>query len=280
MKESKPKGAVLLTPWVHSRWYSQCVPFTIDDPITDSPDSPIATHTFETTITINDPAPSAPSVVTTFITYLTPDPTPEPTQGGEATIIIIDGQTFTLVPDNPTTPAPIPRREISPAPVSPRAPTPTQLQSGQYWIRAVAAPNFHKYLQTDPANTPGPAKLLSSRTAGQFSIQDGQLVGYAGEGGKPLYMNVEKPADLTQRKLATWFNETKNEFGTFVFQGDALTWSTPEVKRENLAAWLACENHELFINTGAYAYQTPAGCSDQTVSHPREPFCSIVSGTV
>jgi hypothetical protein len=78
-------------------------------------------------------------------------------------------------------------------------------------------------------------------------------------------MHVEKPVDLTQRKLATWFNTTKNEWGKFVFSGDAVTWSTPEVKRQNLAAWLVCEKGQLFINTGAYAYQTPAGCSDHTV---------------
>ncbi|KAI1497247.1 secreted protein [Biscogniauxia marginata] len=94
-----------------------------------------------------------------------------------------------------------------------------------------------------------------------------QLVANTGEGGAPLYLNVERPADLTQRKLATWFNETENEFGAFEFQGDALTWSSPEVERQNLAAWLVCEDQELFINTGAYGYQTPAGCSDQTIHY-------------
>lgn len=150
--------------------------------------------------------------------------------------------------------------------LSRRGPTPTTLQTGQLWIRAVAAPNYHKYLQTKPVNEPGVAIMDSSRTAGQFNIVDGQLV--EATGGEPLYMHVEKPADLTQRKLSTWFNTTKNDFGTFVFSGDAVTWSTPEIKRQNLAAWLVCQKQALFINTGAYSYQTPAGCADQTVSIP------------
>lgn len=148
--------------------------------------------------------------------------------------------------------------------VQPRAPTPTTLQPGQYWIRAVASPNFHKYLQTVPANQAGPATLNDYTTAGQYNIVDGQLVDYTGT----LYLHVEKPADLASppRTLATTFNATKNSFGTFAFQGDAVTWSAPGLQRQNLAAWLVCQNQALFINTGAYAYQTPAGCSDQTVS--------------
>lgn len=144
--------------------------------------------------------------------------------------------------------------------------TPTTLTSGQLWIRAVEAPNFHKYLQTKPANLPGVAILDSYTTAGQFNIVDGQLVNSIAN--PPLYMNVEQPADTANppRTLATYFNTTKNTFGTFVFSGDAVTWSVPSVKRQNLAAWLVCAKQQLFINTGAYSYMTPSGCSDETVS--------------
>lgn len=81
-------------------------------------------------------------------------------------------------------------------------------------------------------------------------------------------MHVEEPADKANppRTLATSFNTTKNTFGTFVFSGDAVTWSVPSIKRQNVAAWLVCKNQQLFINTGAYGYQTPSGCADQTVS--------------
>ncbi|KAI1396821.1 hypothetical protein F4819DRAFT_115592 [Hypoxylon fuscum] len=159
----------------------------------------------------------------------------------------------------------------SASPVTPRqsAGPGDTLQSGWYWIRAVAAPNFHKYLQTKPAVTPGTAILENYKTAGQFNVKNGQLVANTGSGGAPLYLHVEKPADLANppRTLATSFNTTENTFGTFVFQGDALTWSVPEIKRQNLAAWLVCQNQALFINTGAYGYQTPSGCSDQTIHY-------------
>ncbi|KAJ5006368.1 hypothetical protein K4K57_011222 [Colletotrichum sp. SAR 10_99] len=140
---------------------------------------------------------------------------------------------------------------------------PTTLVSGWYWIRAVASPNYHSYLQAKPTGTPSKAYLDSPSTAGQFKIEDGQLVHLTGSSS--LYLNVENPADKTQRKLETWFATTKNTYGTFAFQGDTLTWSTPDVNRPNLAAWLVCENQEVFINTGAYLYQTPAGCYDQTI---------------
>lgn len=145
-------------------------------------------------------------------------------------------------------------------------PTPTELQEGNYWIRAVAAPNFHKYLQTNPANEAGVAILESSQTAGQFQVEDGQLVNKVSD--PPLYLWIEEPEDKANppRTLAATFDSEPSPFGTFAWQGDALTWSHPDVNRQNLAAWLVCEDQALFVNTGAYAYDTPAGCADQTVS--------------
>ena len=140
----------------------------------------------------------------------------------------------------------------------------TTLQSGYYWIRAVEAPNFHKYLQTKPQYTSGTAILDSYTTAGQFQIVSGQLVQLIG-GGAFLYANVQQNTTAAT-KLAVSFNETKNAYGTFVFSGDAVTWSTPDIKRPNLSAWLVCEKQSLWINLGNYQYMTPAGCADETVS--------------
>lgn len=144
--------------------------------------------------------------------------------------------------------------------------SPRTLVTGQLWIRAVAAPNYHKYLQTKPELTASTAILGSHTTAGQYNIVSGQLVAY-NPGGKPLYLWVEKPADPAKppRTLATAFNTTENPYGKFVFQGDAVTWSAEGLQRQNLAAWLVCNSTQLYINTGAYAYQTPSGCADQTV---------------
>ena len=80
-----------------------------------------------------------------------------------------------------------------------------------------------------------------------------------------MYMHVENPSDKTQRVLETWFDATPNSYGKFAFQGDTLTWHADDISRQNEAAWYVCEGQQLFINTGAYLYQTPAGCADQTI---------------
>jgi len=162
---------------------------------------------------------------------------------------------------------------------------PTTLQSGYYWVRAVEAPNFHSYLQAAPTATPSPspglAHLLSPKSAGQFNIVDGQLVYYT-PGGTLLYMWVENPTDKTQRKLETGFGTEKNTYGTFAFQGDTVTWSVGDIKRPNTAAWLVCgDGGQLYINTGAYAYDTPQGCADETVSFFLSFFwlsCCVIPG--
>jgi hypothetical protein len=147
------------------------------------------------------------------------------------------------------------------------------LNSGHYWIRAVESPNYHSYLQGAPTATPSPgpgdAYLLAASDAGQFNVVDGQLVLYTtvSDAGGLLYMGVENPSNKSQRTLETWFDDTANAYGTFAFQGDTLTWSVADIARPNTAAWYVCgDAGQLYINTGAYAYDTPSGCSDETVS--------------
>ncbi|KAH8682564.1 hypothetical protein BX600DRAFT_521862 [Xylariales sp. PMI_506] len=147
---------------------------------------------------------------------------------------------------------------------------PATLVSGYYWIRAVETPYSHSYLQAAPTATPSPgpgdAYLLSNTKAGQFNVVDGQLVYYTGAGSALLYMSVEDPTDKTQRTLETWFNTTENAYGTFAFSGDTLTWSVADIDRPNTSAWYVCgDAGQLYINTGAYAYDTPDGCYDETV---------------
>ncbi|KAI6339855.1 hypothetical protein MCOR25_011235 [Pyricularia grisea] len=285
-------------------WYSQCQP--IESGI-GQPGNPIViTTTVQTTITVV-PGPR-PTVITTRFTYLTPSPTltPDPqftvidgitysiirprTSSAPPQFTVINGVTYSVIRplaadptgapvlearlphlDNPDRNIPrAPAAAAAANPIMPRAPTPTILAEGQYWIRAVAPPNYHKYLQTNPTNVAGQAILGAAGTAGQFSIQDGQLVEATGSGSPALYLHVERPAVLTdppQRALATWFNTTKNDFGVFAWQGDSLIWTTTEVKRQNAAAWLVCRDQGLFVNTGAYAYQTPVGCVDQTIHY-------------
>ena len=183
----------------------------------------------------------------------------------------------------PVDPAPVP----DPAPpveattTSPSTPTGsskpsasgpgTTLQSGYYWIRAVAAPNFHKYMQTSPLYSPGPALLNSYTTAGQFQVVSGQLVQLiSGPGEKPekfLYAVVDPTRVINNMSLAVSFSETNNTYGTFKFGGDDLQWSVSDISRPNPSAWFVCTGQKMYINLGNYMYQTPAGCADQTIHY-------------
>ncbi|KAI9688756.1 MAG: hypothetical protein M1822_001113 [Bathelium mastoideum] len=143
----------------------------------------------------------------------------------------------------------------------------TTLQSGYYWIRSVESPNFHKYLQTDPEYTTGTAIMGDYTTAGQFNIINGQLVELIDPTkGTLLYANVSPP-QASESTLPVSFETTQNTFGTFAFQGDAVTWSVASISRPNTAAWYVCGNQQLFINLGAYDYGTPAGCADETIHY-------------
>ncbi len=137
----------------------------------------------------------------------------------------------------------------------------------------MASPYFHSYLQAaaTPSATPT-AQVAKASNAGQFNIVSGQLVWHRFGGQAAMYMHVENPADKTQRKLQTWFETTPATYGTFAFSGDTLTWSVSDINRPNTAAWLVCAGDQLFVNTGAFLYQTPEGCYDQTVSLMICPF--------
>ncbi|KAF2256992.1 carbohydrate-binding module family 1 protein [Trematosphaeria pertusa] len=147
----------------------------------------------------------------------------------------------------------------------------TTLQSGYYWIRAVEAPNFHKYMQTKPLYSTGPALLGDYTTAGQFQVVDGQLVQLvSAAGAKPetlLYGIVNPTRQINNMSLAVSFSETKNTYGKFGWQGDGLTWSVEGITRPNGLAWYVCTGQQLYINLGNYLYQTPSGCVDETIHY-------------
>ncbi|KAJ1309645.1 hypothetical protein OPQ81_006412 [Rhizoctonia solani] len=136
------------------------------------------------------------------------------------------------------------------------------------WIRAVAAPNFHKYLQSYVPGTATDAVLGSASTAGQFVITNGKLTQIT-PSGTLLYANVEARANSTVMKLKVSWQTSSTTSGIFAWSGDALIWTVDGITRPNNAAWLACtdavEGQVLYANLGPYAYNTPSGCSDQTI---------------
>ena len=155
----------------------------------------------------------------------------------------------------------------------------TTLQSGYYWIRSVESPNFHKYLQTSPEYTTGTALMGDYTTAGQFQIVDGQLVELIDPTkGTLLYATVAQQSSPSESTLPLAFTTTPNTYGTFAFQGDAVTWTVPSITRQNTAAWYVCTGQQLFINLGAYDYGTPANCADETVSPPSKSDRNVAHG--
>ncbi|KAF9485611.1 hypothetical protein BDN70DRAFT_902956 [Pholiota conissans] len=132
------------------------------------------------------------------------------------------------------------------------------------FIRAVTAPNFHKYLQSEVKNSVSDVVLGEATSAAQFQITNGQLVQNAG--GTSLYAVVEPRADSTVTKLKVSWSKTPDTLGTFKFSGDTVEWSSTTVTRPQTNV---CFCFRTFVITmalnGAYGYQTPAGCNDHTI---------------
>ncbi|KAH7392695.1 hypothetical protein BKA66DRAFT_568016 [Pyrenochaeta sp. MPI-SDFR-AT-0127] len=180
-----------------------------------------------------------------------PTPQPQPTSAPQSSGVVTSG--------TPTT-------TNAPAGTGPGK----TLQSGYYWIRGVAAPNFHKYIQTNPLYSTGPALLGDYTTAGQLQVVDGQLVQLVSAPGEPvklLYAVVSETRYINDNSLSVTFSQTKNTYGTFAWGGDDLQWSVAGVNRPNKSAWYVCTGQKLYINLGNYLYQTPAGCADQTIHY-------------
>lgn len=176
----------------------------------------------------------------------------------------------TPVPEQPaTTTLATSVRSGTPTPTPTSAPAGSgpgrDLQTGYYWIRGVAAPNFHKYMQSKPLYSASAAVLGDYTTAGQFQVVDGQLVQLiSGPGEKPekfLYGVVGQERLLNDLSLLVTFSATKNTYGQFAWNGDGLTWSVAGVQRPNAAAWYVCEGQKMYINLGNYLYGTPKVCS-------------------
>lgn len=226
-------------------YYSQCLPGSSST--TKAP----TTTTTTTTTTTKPPTTIVTSTTTTTTTRPTSTFVPTTTTTAPTTTTT----TTTAKPSTTTTP---PTGGSGPGNV---------LQPNWLWIRAVEAPNFHKYLQTSPTYSTGTALMADYTTAGQFQITAaGQLVENIG-GGAQLYANVA-PRSGTEQTLAVSFSASPNTYGTFAFQGDAVTWTVAGISRPNTAAWFVCTGQALFINLGNYlSGNAPAGCADETIHY-------------
>ncbi|PIL29226.1 hypothetical protein GSI_09275 [Ganoderma sinense ZZ0214-1] len=151
---------------------------------------------------------------------------------------------------------------------------------GNSFIRAVEDPNFHQYLRSEVANTASDAVLGDPSTAAQFQITDGQLIQLLPDGSS-LYAAVESRANATVMKLKMSWQDTPasgDAAGTFMWSGDTVEWSIASISRPQLNAWLVCPdedgNKDVYINLGAYDYETPAGCADETIHAYTGPYAT------
>ncbi|KAJ7764557.1 carbohydrate-binding module family 1 protein [Mycena maculata] len=141
------------------------------------------------------------------------------------------------------------------------------LAPGYSFVRAVEDPYFHQYLQSEVLNTPTTAVLGNYTNAAQFQVVNGQLIQNAA--GTNLYATVDPPANSSVTMLGMTWSTTPDTLGTFVFSGDSLEWSSPTVPRPQTNAWLVCPSGTtlfIYINLGYYDYETPTGCSDETLN--------------
>ncbi|KAF9563847.1 hypothetical protein CPC08DRAFT_816375 [Agrocybe pediades] len=143
------------------------------------------------------------------------------------------------------------------------------LVPGWSFIRAVTAPNFHKYLQSETPGSVSDAVLGEANTAAQFQITNGQLIQSVSPGGSVLYAVVEPRSSSSVTRLKVSWSKTPDTLGTFKFSGDTVEWSSSTISRPQSNAWLICAdsagNKDVYINLGAYGYQTPSGCNDHTI---------------
>jgi len=138
------------------------------------------------------------------------------------------------------------------------------------WIRAVEAPNFHKYLQSKTVGGVGDAVIGSPSTAAQLNIVSGQLVQYLSS-GSTLYAQVATAAANTTRLKVFWSTSPAANV-TWSFNGDGVNGVVNGFTQQNTGAFLACNDESadvpnVYLNLGAYAYMTPAGCADETLNY-------------
>jgi len=154
-------------------------------------------------------------------------------------------------------------------PTSTSAGTATLLPS-QLWIRAVEAPNFHKYLQSKTPGTQGDAVIGPPSTAAQHNIVSGQLIQFL-PGGSKLYAQVATAVAGTTRLKVFW-STTPATNVTWSFSGDGVNGVVQGATQQNTGAFLACNDvssdvPNVYLNLGAYGYMTPSGCADETLNY-------------
>jgi len=102
-----------------------------------------------------------------------------------------------------------------------------------------------------------------------LNIVSGQLVQYL-PSGSLLYAQVATAQPNTTRLKVFW-STTQATNVTWSFSGDGVNGVVKGATQQNTGAFLACNDvssdvPNVYLNLGAYAYMTPAGCADEVSS--------------
>jgi len=152
------------------------------------------------------------------------------------------------------------------------------LQQGYSWIRAAredpVPSSFDRYMQTNPVFTPPIAVLDDYETAGQFAVQNGQLVqliSAPGDTPEILYAAVATNKTHNGRTRAVSFTSKMSRYEAFDLEGSAVVWTDiSDERNSNASAWWICEGNQLFINLGDYKSGTAKGCFDQRLIYSND----------
>jgi hypothetical protein len=125
-------------------------------------------------------------------------------------------------------------------------------------------------MQTNPVFNPPIAVLDDYATAGQFAIQNGQLVQLISspdEDPEFLYASVANTTTHNGRTRAVAFSSKMGRYEAFDIQENAVVWTGASGESSsNASGWWICTGNQLFINIGNAGSDTDEGCFDQTVS--------------
>ncbi|KAF9049740.1 hypothetical protein BJ165DRAFT_1525075 [Panaeolus papilionaceus] len=161
-----------------------------------------------------------------------------------------------------TTPAPTLTRTTTTTRPGTTSPAPTTTASGPagtgYQIRAVQAPVYHFYLQSNG----GVPQLGPESSAARFSI--GGTISLNQANGSKLYLNVDMNASTSYKPLSFATTATTTNWG---LEGDTIITTNPRQLNFIACSTSNANYYDLFLQT-ANATPTGRSCTLQTIHLP------------
>jgi hypothetical protein len=136
-------------------------------------------------------------------------------------------------------------------------------------------------MQTNPVFGSPIAVLDNYQSAGQFKIENGQLIqliSAPGDAPELLYATVATNTTHNGRTRAVSFSSKMGRYEAFDLENNAVVWTDMSDERSaNASSWWICEGNQLFINLGDFESGTDEGCLDQKVSSRSNMWHTILT---